>query len=185
MRVAVNLAARQFDQPNLCDLIQGILKETKLPAEWLDIEMTERLLVQGAQTSDALHKLKALGVRLSVDDFGTGYSSLSYLRTFPLDILKVDQSFVSGLNSDDRRSEAVVRALIELGHAVNLEVIAEGVETEHQKETLVRLGCDAMQGYLFSPATRAEEVDRLAASAAAEAEARSAAAPQLRLVSGV
>jgi diguanylate cyclase (GGDEF)-like protein len=188
LRVAVNLAARQFDQPNLCDLIQSILKETKLPPEWLDIEMTERMLVQGAQTSDALNRLKALGVRLSVDDFGTGYSSLSYLRTFPLDILKVDQSFVSGLNSDDRRSEAVVRALIELGHAVNLEVIAEGVETEHQKETLVRLGCDAMQGYLFSPATRAEEVDRLADAAAAaaatlEAE-RGGGTPHLRLVSG-
>jgi diguanylate cyclase (GGDEF)-like protein/PAS domain S-box-containing protein len=150
LRVSVNLSAREFMQRDIVTRIATLLSETKFPPHLLDIELTEGTLLQVGKASDTLHSLKALGVRLSVDDFGTGYSSLSYLRNLPLDILKVDKSFVDGLG-DDRKSEAVVRALIELGHGIGVEIIAEGVETEIQRAALIDMGCDAMQGYLLSP----------------------------------
>ena len=166
LRVSVNLSGRQFEQPWIVDLIAEVLKESNLPPEYFDIEMTEGMLVKGDNVKTRLHELKALGVRLSIDDFGTGYSSLSYLRTFPLDVLKIDRSFVTPM-SDDAKGEAMVRALIELGHACEMEVIAVGVETEPQRAALAALGCDAMQGYLMSPPVPAREIDLLIRKTAA------------------
>ncbi len=161
LRVSVNISPRQLEEKDLVERVAEILAENELPAEWLDIEMTERMLVRGERVAEALRGLKRLGVRLSVDDFGTGYSSFSYLHTFPLDVLKVDRSFVTSLG-EDLKSEAMVRYLVELAHAVGLEVIAEGVETEQQKSVLMDLNCDAIQGYLLSPATSPREVEALA-----------------------
>ena len=166
IRMSVNLSGRQFEQPWVVDLIAEVLRESQLPPEYLDIEMTEGMLVKGENVLKRLNELKALGVRLSIDDFGTGYSSLSYLRTFPLDVLKIDRSFVTPMGKDPK-GEPMVRALVELGHACGMEVIAEGVETEEQRAALAALGCDAMQGFLFSPATTARDVELLGRKAAA------------------
>ena len=166
LRVSVNLSGRQFEQAWIVDLIAEVLRDANLPPEYFDIEMTEGMLVKGENVKTRLNELKALGVRLSIDDFGTGYSSLSYLRTFPLDVLKIDRSFVTPMG-DDPKGEAMVRALIELGHACEMEVIAEGVETEPQRAALFGLGCDAMQGYLMSPPVSAREVDLLVRKTAA------------------
>ncbi len=166
IRVSVNLSGRQFEQPWIVDLIAEVLRESDLPAEYLDIEMTEGMLVKGDNVKQRLNDLKALGVRLSIDDFGTGYSSLSYLRTFPLDVLKIDRSFVTPIGIDPK-GEAMVRALVELGHACEMEVIAEGVETDDQRAVLCALGCDAMQGFFISQAISAREIDLLVRKTAA------------------
>jgi diguanylate cyclase (GGDEF)-like protein/PAS domain S-box-containing protein len=165
LRVAVNLSARQLGESGLVRSVQDALEEAGLAAQWLDLELTESALIaQGEIAASRLVELRALGVRLSVDDFGTGYSSLAYLRRFPLDILKVDRSFVLGLAGTDRGSlqdQAVVRAVIDMAHALSLEVIAEGVEHEAQRQVLTRLGCDVMQGYLFSPPVPVERLEVL------------------------
>ncbi len=150
LRVSVNISARQFAQRDLAERVDTILRETGFDGKLLDMELTESaLLEQGKGALETLASLKELGLRLSVDDFGTGYSSLMYLRQFPIDVLKVDQSFVQGMTT---RSEdaAIVRAVIDLAHALGLRVVAEGVETTDQREQLAVLGCDALQGYLFS-----------------------------------
>ncbi|MBC8141166.1 MAG: EAL domain-containing protein [Armatimonadetes bacterium] len=182
LRVSVNLSGRQFEQPWIVDLIGEVIKEVNLPPEYLDIEMTEGILVKGDNVKNRLVELKALGVRLSIDDFGTGYSSLSYLRTFPLDVLKIDRSFITPM-TEEIKGEAMVRALVELGHACSMEVIAEGVETDAQRDALNSLGCDAMQGFLMSPPVSAREVDLLVRKTAAAICVTPPAKPQLRLVS--
>jgi diguanylate cyclase (GGDEF)-like protein/PAS domain S-box-containing protein len=161
LRVAVNLSARQFRQRGLAQTVATALAETGLDPGWLDLELTETAIMENGDAAvEILQALKRLGVRLSVDDFGTGYSSLSYLRRFPLDVLKVDRSFVRDLG-EDRTDQEVVRAVIDLAHALGLEVIAEGVETQTQWDCLHSLGCDALQGYLFSPAVSAEKLEAL------------------------
>ncbi len=150
VRVAVNLSARQLAQPRLLETIQEILRESDLPGEALDIELTETALcANGDATPQTLQALRALGVRVFVDDFGTGYSSLAYLRRFAVDMLKVDRSFVAGLGKNTP-DDALVRALIEMAHALDLKVVAEGVETEGQLAKLRALNCDIVQGYLLS-----------------------------------
>lgn len=151
LRVTVNLSARQFGDPDLVGVVAGALRASGLPGEALWLEITESVLMEEAEaTAETLRALKALGVHLSVDDFGTGYSSLSYLKRFPVDALKIDRSFVDGLASDPE-DEAIVTAVISLAQALNLEVVAEGVEEPAQLRKLHRLGCDAVQGYLFGP----------------------------------
>ncbi|MHA4870679.1 bifunctional diguanylate cyclase/phosphodiesterase [Duganella sp. PWIR1] len=150
LRIAVNLSPRQFSEPQLLSSISQVLLETGLPPACLDIELTEGLFMHDvAQAVELLHKLKALGLALSIDDFGTGYSSFSYLRHFPIDVLKIDRSFVSDINEDD--DAAIVVSIIALAHNLKLRVIAEGVETEGQLAYLRRNGCDEIQGYYFSP----------------------------------
>ncbi|MGE5649281.1 MAG: EAL domain-containing protein [Bacillota bacterium] len=150
LRVAVNLSARQFAQGGLAKSIAAILAETGLPAELLDIELTESVVMTDVDFAiGILCDLKKLGVHLSVDDFGTGYSSLSYLKRFPIDVLKIDQSFVRDITLNGDGAE-LVRSIISLAHGLRLQVIAEGVETEEQLAYLWRHGCDQMQGYYFS-----------------------------------
>ena len=150
LRVAVNLSIRQFAQPNLVQSIAATLQETALEPHYLDIELTESLLMADVEhTARILHGLKALGVHLSIDDFGTGYSSLSYLKRFPIDVLKIDRSFVNDIttNPDDA---IIARSVISMAHNLRLQVIAEGVETQSQLAYLRHHGCDHMQGYYFS-----------------------------------
>ncbi|RFP32838.1 EAL domain-containing protein [Duganella sp. BJB476] len=149
LRVAVNLSPRQFGEPNLLASIAEVLEQTGLPPSCLDIELTEGLFMNDvALAVELLHKLKALGLALSIDDFGTGYSSFSYLRKFPIDVLKIDRSFVSDIGADDEA--AIVVSIIALAHNLKLRVIAEGVESEAQLDYLRRNGCDEIQGYYFS-----------------------------------
>ena len=165
LRLSVNLSARQLGEGNLVERVRSVLEETGLHPRLLDLELTESALVaQGEAAVARLTALRALGVRISIDDFGTGYSSLAYLRRFPLDTLKVDRSFVMGLGGADRHARqdgAVVRAIISMAHALDLEVVAEGVETVAQREALRRLGCDSMQGFLFSPPVLPERLENL------------------------
>ncbi|MBI6845950.1 MULTISPECIES: sensor domain-containing protein [Pseudomonas syringae group] len=148
--MSVNLAGAQLRQPNLVERIEQLLTENGLVPDCLQLEITENFIM--SQTQDALavlHKLKQLGVQLAIDDFGTGYSSLSYLKRLPLDILKIDQSFIRGL-PEDTHDAAIVRAIIALGRSMQLTVIAEGVETHEQQQFLSEEGCEQIQGYIIS-----------------------------------
>ncbi len=149
--VSVNLSSRQLSNPELAEHVRGALEHTGADAAGLCFEITESALMDDAEaTMGAITALKRLGVGLSIDDFGTGYSSLGYLKRFPVEAVKVDRSFIDGLGSDPEDS-AIVAAVVSLGHALGLTVIAEGVETERQLSELTALGCDAAQGYLFAP----------------------------------
>ena len=164
--VEVNLSARQIDDPGIVATIEEILERTGLPPERLTLEITESALMRDAAAAlVVLRALKGLGVLLAIDDFGTGYSSLSYLQRFPLDILKVDRMFVQELDSDSGGRE-IVSAVVSLAHALGLEVVAEGVETEEQLEILRSLECDFAQGYLFSRPVPAVELRSVFSSAA-------------------
>jgi diguanylate cyclase (GGDEF)-like protein/PAS domain S-box-containing protein len=148
--LGVNLSSRQFAQSGLVEQIADVLAETGFPAEYLALEITESDAMGDAEaTIHRLRELKALGIQLAVDDFGTGYSSLAYLKRFPVDVLKIDRSFVHGLGSDDADT-AIVAAMIGMARALGLRVVAEGVETAEQLTRLHELGCDAAQGFLFA-----------------------------------
>jgi len=150
LRVAVNLSARQFTQKGLAQSIADVLQASELDAHCLELELTESMIMNDVDSAvTILETLKQLGVKIAVDDFGTGYSSLSYLRRFPIDVLKIDQSFVSDL-TDDADAAAIVVAIISLAHSLRLSVVAEGVETVEQLWFLRANGCDQMQGYYFS-----------------------------------
>ena len=148
--LSVNLAGAQLRQPNLLSRIQQLLSDHHLAPDCLQLEITENFIMSQAEEALAvLHKLKALGVQLAIDDFGTGYSSLSYLKRLPLDILKIDQSFVRSL-PEDPHDGAIVRAIIALGRSMQLTVIAEGVENNEQQQFLANEGCEQIQGYIVS-----------------------------------
>jgi PAS domain S-box-containing protein len=158
--VSVNLSARQFSE-RVVDTVGRILAETGLEPRLLELELTESASMEDPQkTVDILCKLKEMGVRLAIDDFGTGYSNLNYLKRFPVDRLKLDQSFVRDLTSDPD-DLAISRAVIAMGHGLRLDVIAEGVETEGQLALLAQNGCDEIQGYLFGRPAPAEECARM------------------------
>jgi diguanylate cyclase (GGDEF)-like protein/PAS domain S-box-containing protein len=157
-RVHVNLSARQLTTSNLPVLVQGVLDGSGLTPSQLCLEITESVLMEDASAViDTLWELKAIGVMLAIDDFGTGYSSLSYLRRFPVDVLKVDQSFVSGLGPDPEDS-TIVAAIVNLATTLELEAIAEGVETAEQVERLLALGCNLAQGYYFAEPAEPDEI---------------------------
>ena len=148
MPVAVNISARQFNDPRLVELVTRTLKEAGLPAQMLELEITESTVMQQTDATLAmLKKLKQLGVSLTIDDFGTGYSSLAYLKRFPVDKLKIDKSFITEVPAN-RDNNTIVTAIIGLAHALSLRVVAEGVETEAQKTFLESAGCDLIQGDL-------------------------------------
>ncbi|MBI5007260.1 MAG: EAL domain-containing protein [Nitrosomonadales bacterium] len=161
--IAVNLSMMQFKQPDFVGVVLGILTENGLdPAlKMIELELTESMLMDNAPgTIETLKKLHEAGIQFSIDDFGTGYSSLSYLKRFPINSLKIDQSFVRDLSSN-RNDEAIVAAIIALGHSLGLRVIAEGVENAEQLSKLRREGCNEMQGFLFSRPVPAGEMTEL------------------------
>ena len=150
--VSVNVSALQFQQPDFVDGVAEALRGSGLAPELLELELTESILIQDAK--DAMLRLQALahlGVKLAIDDFGTGYSSLAYLKRFPIGRLKIDRIFISGLPAEESDA-AIVQAIVHMGRALRLEIIAEGVETDAQRDFLERAGCDMYQGFLFAPA---------------------------------
>ncbi|HEX2039798.1 MAG TPA: EAL domain-containing protein [Acidimicrobiales bacterium] len=168
LQVSVNLSARQFADPHLVALVSEALAASALPPDRLWLEITESALMEEAEaTVDTLRALRALGVRISIDDFGTGYSSLSYLKRFPVDVLKIDRSFVDGLGVDPE-DQAIVTAIVSLARALGLGVVAEGVETAEQLDEVRRLGCNSVQGYyLGRPRVASEALERLPSKAMA------------------
>lgn len=148
--ISVNMSARQFMQRGLDKIVEKALNASGIEGKALYLEITEQMVMDNVEASiETMHLIRALGVKLAIDDFGTGYSSLSYLKRFPLDILKIDQSFFCDIVSD-RSDRAIVSIIINMARALGMGVIAEGVETQEQLEMLSREGCDSYQGYYFS-----------------------------------
>jgi len=160
--VAVNLSARQFRESNLVALVEKVLEQTNLEGQWLDLEVTESLLLDNMEESIAtLNHLREMNVGIDLDDFGTGYSSFSYLRTLPLSSLKIDRSFVKAGTAWDKNA-AIVEAIIALAHKLDLVAIAEGIETIEQLNFIKTCGCDIGQGYYWSrPLPREEITEKL------------------------
>jgi len=164
VRVAVNVAARQFSAGDLDQVVAGALQRHRVDAQWLEVEITEGMLITEPEAATGmLKRIKALGVQLSLDDFGTGYSSLAYLQQFPLDALKIDQSFTCRIG-EQPDGAALVDAVISLAHRLHLRVVAEGVETVQQRDYLRRRGCDEMQGYHFGRPAPADSLQALLAA---------------------
>jgi len=180
--IAINVSALQFQQPQFVERVAAVLAASQLPAQLLELELTESILVRDAD--EALQRLRALariGVRLAIDDFGTGYSSLAYLKRFPIDKLKIDRSFVQGLPGDDSDS-AIVVAILQMAGALGMKVIAEGVETESQRQFLFDSGCHEFQGYLYAPALDSLSFEKRLQLSRTRTD--TAAARRVRLVSG-
>src|SRR5262249_44790281 len=147
--ISVNLSCRQFARPDLVENVERALAETGLDPSCLKLEITESMVMADPESSKImLSRLKALGVKLEIDDFGTGYSSLSYLRSYPIDTLKIDRSFVSNMENDSEKAE-ITRTIMALAENLGLEVIAEGIESEQQRASLKAMGCKYGQGYYF------------------------------------
>jgi diguanylate cyclase (GGDEF)-like protein len=161
LRISVNISAIDFRQREFVDNLAAILKQTGLPPNQLELEITESVLMQNVdETVDILNRIKAMGVRLALDDFGTGYSSLSYLRRFPIDVLQIDQSFVRGLHENSQDAQ-LISAIIGMGKSLELNIIAEGVETVEQLNFLRSQQCEEGQGFLFSKAVPAKDFAQL------------------------
>jgi EAL domain-containing protein (putative c-di-GMP-specific phosphodiesterase class I) len=166
--VAVNLTARQFQQPDLPRKVSQALDDASLAPERLELEVTESSAMENPEAAVAImRELKGLGVRISIDDFGTGYSSLSHLKRLPFDMLKIDKSFIRDITNDPDDA-AIVSAVVGMAHTLKLRVVAEGVETEAQMRFLVDEGCDRVQGWLFSRPLSTEQLPE-ALSALAQA----------------
>ncbi len=158
LSVAVNISGRQFRQTRLQDVIQEVLDKTGLETKYLELEITETLLIEDIENIVAtMNILKDMGLKLVIDDFGTGYSSLSYLKQFPVDKLKIDRSFINEMISNENDA-AIAKAIINLGHSLKLEVLAEGIENEFQKNFVTANGCDFAQGYYFKAPQVADEL---------------------------
>jgi diguanylate cyclase (GGDEF)-like protein len=171
VKVAVNLSPAQLKSKNLVPMVVNVLAECAMPANRLQLEITETMLMQNTfATLGTLHQLRQLGVQIAMDDFGTGYSSLSYLRSFPFDKIKIDRSFIQDL-SKGAEPRAIVHAVAGLAKCLNMISTAEGVETQQQLDTLQAVGCTEMQGYLFSRARPADEIMQLFATHACIAQA--------------
>ncbi|MBU5441543.1 EAL domain-containing protein [Paenibacillus sp. MSJ-34] len=158
--VSVNLSVRQFLLQNLYEKVEHVLKKTGLDARYLDLEITESMTMDVDRASHCLMELSKLGIRISIDDFGTGYSSLSYLKNFSINRLKIDRSFVRDIMQDPNDA-AIVAAIIAMAHNLNLQVIAEGVETEEQLDFLKEHRCDEIQGYYYSPPVPVQQLEEM------------------------
>jgi EAL domain-containing protein (putative c-di-GMP-specific phosphodiesterase class I) len=159
--MSINVTAREFEQPDVASHIRESLQQTGIDPSCIDLEITENIAMKDAvRSAVVLSELKSLGVRLSIDDFGTGYSSLSRLQRFPVDTLKIDRSFISGMG-EDLESHEIVRIIVVLAHSLGLKVVAEGIETQEQMDTLKHLGCELGQGYLYSRPATAETIEEL------------------------
>jgi EAL domain-containing protein (putative c-di-GMP-specific phosphodiesterase class I) len=161
LTLSVNLSMYQLVDEGLVTYVAQVLEETKLAPDCLVLEIMESTLARNTNVAmQQLHTLKALGVQIAIDDFGTGYSSLSYLRQFPIDVLKIDKSFVNDLSNGNGEAE-IVSAMLRLGHSLHIEVLAEGIEQPEQAEQLNELQCELGQGYYFSRPGSAQEIERL------------------------
>ncbi|WP_413161062.1 EAL domain-containing protein [Capilliphycus salinus ALCB114379] len=150
MQIAVNLSGRQFNLPDIRQRVLEVLLSEGLPPSCLELELTESFLIEHEDSSiQKLNRLKALGLQIAIDDFGTGYSSLSYLQQFPFDVLKLDRCFIQDINQN-QKNQVIVEAVIKMAHELNLQVVAEGVETQAELELLRQYQCDIIQGYLLS-----------------------------------
>ncbi len=177
LRMSVNLSAHQFRTAEIAELVKRVVRETPVSPRCLDVEITESAMMQNTAVSvEALQTLKGFGITVSLDDFGTGYSSLSYLKGFPVDTVKIDRSFIRDITSDPDDA-AITAAIISMAKALNLKVVAEGVETEEQLAFLRSHGCDEMQGYLFRRPLQPEEATALLRERSAAAEASAASPP--------
>jgi EAL domain-containing protein (putative c-di-GMP-specific phosphodiesterase class I) len=175
MFVSVNLSARQLQAPNLLDDVKRAVLETGMDPQCLQLEITESVVMQDPEAIVAkLNALKSLGIKLAVDDFGTGYSSLAYLKRFPIDVLKIDRAFVSGLVNGEHDA-AIVQTVVGLARALGLHTTAEGIEERSQWDRLEQLGCDQGQGFIFSRPLRPEAVGDLLRRAATLPVANAAA----------
>jgi EAL domain-containing protein (putative c-di-GMP-specific phosphodiesterase class I) len=158
--VSVNLSVKQFNQPSLVEDISRLLAESKIAPRLLKLEITETAFTENIEAAvELLNRLRSLGVQLSIDDFGTGYSSLSYLQRFPIDTLKIDRSFVNQMIENEENLE-IVRTIVSLAQNLNLDVVAEGVETKDQLALLRQLNCENGQGFFFSNPLEAGELDQ-------------------------
>ena len=163
LTVAVNMSAKQFQQQDVPSLVRDVLRATGFPARCLELELTESALMHDADTTvETMRRIKGLGVRLALDDFGTGYSSLSYLKRFPIDVLKIDQSFTFEVTSDDGAA-SITRAIVAMARSLHMTTVAEGVETSAQLEFLAEIGCDVMQGYHISHPLPVDQITALLA----------------------
>ncbi|MGB3511653.1 MAG: EAL domain-containing protein [Microcoleaceae cyanobacterium] len=161
LQIAVNLSRRQFTQKHLEEQVIRILKETDLEANYLELEVTESLVMQNEKAATKIMRAwQAFGIKISIDDFGTGYSSLSYLREFPFDVIKIDRSFIRNI-TEDKKTAAITIAIIQMAHTLNLKVIAEGVEKQAELDFLEKHKCDEIQGYLFSHPLPASKFENL------------------------
>ena len=154
--LSANFGARHFADDRLADILAELLADSGLPAERLKVEITETTLISNPNAATALARIKALGASISLDDFGTGYSGLSYLSRFPIDFVKIDQSFTAAVQ-EDRKTAEILRSMISLGTQLEIDAIAEGIETTGQAETLRQMGCIYGQGYLFGKAQPADQ----------------------------
>jgi predicted signal transduction protein with EAL and GGDEF domain len=166
IRVAINVSPRQFEDDNFLAGIDHALTESGLPASALEIEVTESLLIRDIeQKAGILNHLNARGVRLAIDDFGTGFSSLHHLQKLPIDTLKIDQSFIADLDeskpNQSERASAIIRAISQMAHSLDMQVVAEGIETRHQLERVQALECDAVQGYLIGKPMAQQDIETL------------------------
>ncbi|HYU31072.1 MAG TPA: bifunctional diguanylate cyclase/phosphodiesterase, partial [Thermoanaerobaculia bacterium] len=169
LKLSVNLSNKQFFQADLFEQVRHALTESGLDPSCLGLEITEGVIIQHAESANTrFARLKSLGVQLSMDDFGKGYSSLNYLHRFPMDILKIDRSFVSRIE-EGSGNLAILEAIVTLAHQLGMEVVAEGIQTAAQVKTIRALGCEYGQGFLFSKPLSASEIDHLLAPAAAVA----------------
>ncbi|WP_033541796.1 bifunctional diguanylate cyclase/phosphodiesterase [Planococcus sp. CAU13] len=159
-RMAINISARQFSQINLCELVESALNDSGLEPEYLELELTESIIQGASSAVETMKELKAMGIHLSIDDFGTGYSSLSYLKLFPINTLKIDQYFTRNIHVDVKDA-ALVDTIIRMAHNLELNVIAEGVETDEQLSFLKERHCNQAQGYLFNRPLPADDIQRL------------------------
>jgi EAL domain-containing protein (putative c-di-GMP-specific phosphodiesterase class I) len=158
--VSINVSPTLLTDERLPDLIQEVMTATGTPPELIEIEITETVLLRREEAAEvALGKLKAMGLSVALDDFGTGYSALTHLQRFPVDVIKIDRSFIDAL--DTERGQAIVRGVISMAHAMHLRVVAEGVETIEQRSFLAQEGCDEEQGYLISKPVPALEFEGL------------------------
>jgi EAL domain-containing protein (putative c-di-GMP-specific phosphodiesterase class I) len=148
--VAVNLSARQLHEPDFVEMVMDIIRESGLPPECLKLEVTESSVIQNPEVCiSKMRMLRAQGITFSIDDFGTGYSSLSYLKRFPIDTLKIDRSFISDAMSS-KGDQEIVKTIIAMARNLNIDAVAEGVETQEQKDFLASYGCNSMQGFFFA-----------------------------------
>jgi EAL domain-containing protein (putative c-di-GMP-specific phosphodiesterase class I) len=158
-RLSLNLSTKQLRQKDFIEFLQKTMQQNNFKPSWLELEVTESQIMQNPQEAiETLKRISSLGVKIAVDDFGTGYSSLSYLKKLPIDKLKIDKSFVQEL-PQDKESVAIIQAIIALAKALNLELMAEGVENKAQKDFMIQNGCNYIQGYYFSKPIARHEVE--------------------------